>query len=295
MKKNNIGYLLREGIRGIFLHGFMSFAAIWVTVACLLIMGTFGLVLYNLNEMIVELEQENEMLVYIDETYSEAEAKSVGSQINQIANVHNAQFVSREQAVVNFVDEMQDEDLFDGLDPSTFRDRFVITLEDNSKMRETEAAIRSIEGVADVSVHYEIQEGFQTVQRILNIASVIIIAVLLVVSMLIISNTVKLAMYDRKEEIAIMKMVGATNGFIRWPFVVEGFILGILASAIAFFLEWGLYNLLQTQISMVDSLDLITVVPFVEVIEIVAIGYAVVGFLVGVLGSLLSIRKFLKV
>ena len=295
MKKNNIGYLLREGIRGILLHGFMSFAAIWVTVACLLIMGTFGLVLYNLNEMIVELEQENEMLVYIDETYSEAEAKSVGSQINQIANVHNAQFVSREQAVENFVDEMQDEDLFDGLDPSTFRDRFVITLEDNSKMRETEAAIRSIEGVADVSVHYEIQEGFQTVQRILNIASVIIIAVLLVVSMLIISNTVKIAMYDRKEEIAIMKMVGATNGFIRWPFVVEGFILGILASAIAFFLEWGLYNLLQTQISMVDSLDLITVVPFVEVIEIVAIGYAVVGFLVGVLGSLLSIRKFLKV
>ena len=295
MKKNNIGYLLREGIRGIFLHGFMSFAAIWVTVACLLIMGTFGLVLYNLNEMIVELEQENEMLVYIDETYSEAEAKSVGSQINQIANVHNAQFVSREQAVENFVDEMQDEDLFDGLDPSTFRVGFVITLEDNSKMRETEAAIRSIEGVADVSVHYEIQEGFQTVQRILNIASVIIIAVLLVVSMLIISNTVKLAMYDRKEEIAIMKMVGATNGFIRWPFVVEGFILGILASAIAFFLEWGLYNLLQTQISMVDSLDLITVVPFVEVIEIVAIGYAVVGFLVGVLGSLLSIRKFLKV
>ena len=295
MKKNNIGYLLREGIRGIFLHGFMSFAAIWVTVACLIIMGTFGLVLYNLNEMIVELEQENEMLVYIDETYSEAEAKSVGSQINQIANVPNAQFVSREQAVVNFVDEMEDEDLFAGLNPSTFRDRFVITLEDNSKMRETEAAIRSIEGVADVSVHYEIQEGFQTVQRILNIASIIIIAVLLVVSMLIISNTVKLAMYDRKEEIAIMKMVGATNGFIRWPFVVEGFILGILASAIAFFLEWGLYNLLQTQISAVDSLDLITVVPFVEVIEIVAIGYAVVGFLVGVFGSLLSIRKFLKV
>ena len=295
MKKNNIGYLLREGIRGIFLHGFMSFAAIWVTVACLIIMGTFGLVLYNLNEMIVELEQENEMLVYIDETYSEAEAKSVGSQINQIANVHNAQFVSREQAVVNFVDEMEDEDLFAGLNPSTFRDRFVITLEDNSKMRETEAAIRSIEGVADVSVHYEIQEGFQTVQRILNIASIIIIAVLLVVSMLIISNTVKLAMYDRKEEIAIMKMVGATNGFIRWPVVVEGFSLGSLASAIAFVLEWGLYNLLQTQISAVDSLDLITVVPFVEVIEIVAIGYAVVGFLVGVFGSLLSIRKFLKV
>ena len=295
MKKNNIGYLLREGIRGIFLHGFMSFAAIWVTVACLIIMGTFGLVLFNLNEMIVELEQENEMLVYIDDTYSEAEAKSVGSQINLIANVHSAQFISREEALESFVEEQQDVDLFAGLEASTFRDRFVVTLEDNSKMRQTEQDIRAIEGVADVTAHYEIAEGFQTVQQILNIASIIIIAVLLVVSMLIISNTVKLAMYDRKDEIAIMKMVGATNGFIRWPFVVEGFILGIVASALAFFLEWGLYNLLETQVAAVDSLNLITIVPFIEVVEIVAIGYALVGFVVGVIGSLLSIRRFLQV
>ena len=295
MKKNNIGYLLREGVRGIFLHGFMSFAAIWVTVACLIIMGTFGLVLFNLNEMIVELEQENEMLVYIDDTYSEAEAKSVGSQINLIANVHSAQFISREEALASFVEEQQDVDLFAGLEASTFRDRFVVTLEDNSKMRQTEQDIRAIEGVADVTVHYEIAEGFQTVQQILNIASIIIIAVLLVVSMLIISNTVKLAMYDRKDEIAIMKMVGATNGFIRWPFVVEGFILGIVASALAFFLEWGLYNLLETQVAAVDSLNLITIVPFIEVVEIVAIGYALVGFIVGVIGSLLSIRRFLQV
>ena len=295
MKKNNIGYLLREGVRGIFLHGFMSFAAIWVTVACLIIMGTFGLVLFNLNEMIVELEQENEMLVYIDDTYSEAEAKSVGSQINLIANVHSAQFISREEALESFVEEQQDVDLFAGLEASTFRDRFVVTLEDNSKMRQTEQDIRAIEGVADVTAHYEIAEGFQTVQQILNIASIIIIAVLLVVSMLIISNTVKLAMYDRKDEIAIMKMVGATNGFIRWPFVVEGFILGIVASALAFFLEWGLYNLLETQVAAVDSLNLITIVPFIEVVEIVAIGYALVGFVVGVIGSLLSIRRFLQV
>ena len=278
-----------------FLHGFMSFAAIWVTVACLLIMGTFGLVLYNLNEMILDLEQDNEVLVYIDETYSQAEAKSVGSQINMITNVHNARFVSREEALTDFVEEQQDEDLFAGLESSTFRDRYVVSMENNSLMKQTCDEIRRIEGVAEVAAHYEIQEGFQTIQKILNIASAIIITVLFVVSMLIISNTVKLAMYDRKEEIAIMKMVGATNGFIRWPFVVEGFILGFLASVLAFFLQWGLYNFLEIQIANVDSLQLISLVPFVEVIEIVAVCYAAVGFVVGVFGSLLSIRKFLKV
>ena len=295
MKKNNNGYLLREGIRGVFLHGFMSFAAIWVTVASLLIMGTFSLVLYNLNEMIIELEQDNQVLVYIDEDYSQAKAKSVGSQINMITNVHNAEFVSREEALEDFVEEQQDEDLFAGLESSTFRDRYVVSMEDNSLMRETCEEIENIEGVADTTAHYEISEGFQTIQRILNLASFIIIAVLFVVSMLIISNTVKLAMYDRKEEIGIMKMVGATNGFIRWPFVVEGFILGFAASVVAFFLQWGLYNFLLAQIANVDSLQLFSMVPFVEVIELVAAAYAIVGFVVGVFGSLLSIRKFLKV
>lgn len=295
MKKNNIGYLLREGIRSVFLHGFMSFAAIWVTVACLLIMGTFGLVLFNLNEMILDLEQDNEVLVYIDETYSEAEAKSVGSQINMITNVHNARFVSREDALKDFVAEQEDAGLFEGLDASTLRDRFVVSMEDNKLMEQTCEDMKKIEGVADVDAHYEINEGFQMIQQILNIVSMIIIAVLFVVSMLIISNTVKLAMYDRKEEIAIMKMVGATNGFIRWPFVVEGFILGFVASVVAFFLQWGLYNFLERQITSIDTLNLFTMVPFVEVVELVAVCYAAVGFIVGVFGSLLSIRKFLKV
>ncbi len=118
---------------------------------------------------------------------------------------------------------------------------------------------------------------------------------LLVVSLLIISNTVKLAMYDRKEEIAIMRMVGATNGFIRWPFVVEGFLLGILAAAAAFFLEWGLYDFVCARIAGIDTLQLISTVPFTDVLTITIAAYAVTGFIVGVFGSLMSIRKFLKV
>ena len=135
MKKNNFGYLIREGVRGVFLHGFMSFAAVCVTVACLIIMGSFGLILYNLNVMVQELERENEVLVYIDETYSEAEAKSVGSQLNLIGNVHEARFISRAEALTSFVETQNDSGLFEGIDSDTLRDRFVVTLEDNSLMQ----------------------------------------------------------------------------------------------------------------------------------------------------------------
>ena len=149
--------------------------------------------------------------------------------------------------------------------------------------------------MAEVTAHYEIINGFQTLQKVLNIASSVIIVVLFVLSLFIISNTVKLAMYSRSEEIAIMKMVGATDSFIRLPFVVEGFILGFLGAVIAFFLEWGLYNFIESKIGVVDTLQLIQVVPFTEVVELVAVAYALTGFAVGVVGSLLSIRKFLKV
>jgi len=295
MKKNNIGYLLREGFKGVFLHGFMSFAAICVTVACLIIMGTFSLILYNLHVMILDLEQENEILVYIDEDYSEAKAKSVGSQINLISNVHEAKFVSRQQALDEFIETQNDADAFAGLEADTFRDRFVVTLEDNRLIQQTVEMLKQIDGVVEVTAHYEVANGFQTVQKVLNLSAMVIIVMLFVVSLFIISNTIKLAMYSRSQEIAIMKMVGATNSFIRLPFVVEGLILGFFSSLVAFFLEWALYDFLAAKIAQIDSLQLITMVPFTECIEYVAIVYAITGFVVGVFGSMLSIRKFLRV
>ena len=222
MKSNNFGYLLKEGIRGIFLHGFMSFAAVCVTVACLVIIGSFSVLLYNLNIMVAEVEQDAEILVYIDETYTEAEAKSVGSRINMIDNVYQATFVSRQEALEEFVAKQGDESAFDGLQADVLQDRFIVVLEDNSKMRETVPMIEAVDGVAEVNAPYQVAEALGTVQHILRIVSAAVIILLLVVSLLIISNTVKLAMYDRRDEIAIMKMVGATNGFIRVPVCNRG-------------------------------------------------------------------------
>ncbi|MBR6424644.1 MAG: permease-like cell division protein FtsX [Oscillospiraceae bacterium] len=290
-----MGYFTREGVRGIFLHGFMSFASVCVTVACLIIMGTFCLVLLNLNQMILRLEQENEVLVYVDENYSEAEARSVGSYINMVTNVYNAKFISKDEALDNFVEKQGKTELFGGLDSSTLRDRYEITLTDSTKMRETVALLEQIDGVVGVTAHYEIMEGFSTVQQVLRVASTIIIAVLFVVSLLIVSNTIRLALYDRREEIAIMRVVGATNHFIRTPYVIEGILLGLFGAALAFFAEWGIYNLLAVRISAVDTFQLVELQPFEMFRDIMIVLYAIAGFLIGLFGSLLSIRKFLKV
>lgn len=294
-KSKNIGYLFKEGFRGIFLHGFMSFAAVCVTVACLIIIGSFSMILYNLQLLVTELEQQNEVLVYIDETYNTAQAKSVGSQINLIPNVQNAVFKSREEALNDFIAEQGDIDAFGGVISDDLRDRFVVTLVDNAQMEQTVEAIAQIPGVADINDHPEIAQGFTTIQNVLNVAAAAIIIVLLVVSLFIISNTIKLAMYDRRDEIAIMKMVGATNGFIRLPYVVEGFLIGIFSAAVAFFAEWGLYDLVAAKIQQIDSLQLFAVVPFTDVIWPMVATFGITGLLVGVLGSLMSIRKFLDV
>ena len=296
MKISNIGYLLKEGIRGIFLHGFMSFAAVCVTVACLIIVGSFSCLVTNINIMVDKLNKTNEILVYIDEEYSDSEAKSVGSKLNSIENIYKIEPISKEEALADFRADHQEDEAFAGVEADDLRFRFRVILEDNTLMEETDKEIKNIPGVVKTSAAYELAEGFSTLQSVLQIASAAVVAVLLVVSLLIISNTVKLAMYDRKDEIAIMKMVGATNGFIRLPFVVEGFTLGMLGAGIAFGLQWLLYDALLVRIEKVDTMKLFAdLVPFQDMLLPMIATFVGAGLFVGIVGSWTSIRKFMDV
>ena len=295
MKINNIGYLLQEGVRGIFLHGFMSFAAVCVTVACLIIVGSFSILAYNLDVMVNDLNQTSEILVYIDSDLSDAEARSIGTKINALSNVLQATFISREEALESFVKDHNGDSAFNGVQASDLRHRYEVTLEDNTLMDQTDAQLQQIPGVAKTNAAYELAQGFTTIQQVLHIVSIAMIAVLLVISLLIISNTVKLAMYDRRNEIAIMKMVGATNGFIRLPFMVEGFTLGMLGAALAFGLEWVLYNALIERVAAVDALQLFNFVSFQELLIPMVVVFAAAGMFVGIVGSWTSIRKFMNV
>ena len=295
MRLNNIGYLLKEGFRGIFLHGFMSFAAICVTIACLVIVGSFSILAYNLDVMVEELNQTSEILVYVDSSLPDAEARSIGTQINLMDNVLQSTFVSREEALEDFIEDHDGDSAFSGVQASDLRHRYIVTLEDNLRMKETDEQLKQLPGVAKTNAAYELAEGFTTIQNVLHIVSYAVIAVLLVVSLLIISNTVKLAMYDRKDEISIMKMVGATNGFIRLPFIVEGFTLGMIGAILAFGLEWVMYDAMVTKIGEVDALKLFKFVPFQQLLVPMIVTFAATGMFVGVVGSWTAIRKFMDV
>ena len=278
----NFGYFFKEGARSMFSHGFMSFAAIGVTVACLLIMGTFSLVAYNANENLADLQKENAMVAFVDDSLTESKAKALQSDLEKVDNVADCTFVSRQEARDAYVAEYDEDDMYKDLQPEVFRHRYVIHLTDPDKIAETKALVEAVSGIDEVRADEVISDGFITIRNVAGAISIALIAILLMVSLFIISNTIK-------------QMVGATDGFIRWPFVFEGLLLGLFGAVIAFGLQWLLYSAMANGISNSDTMQLLEVVPFLQIWQPVAGIFAGAGILIGVGGSLMAIRRFLKV
>ena len=293
--KHNFTYFFSEGVGNMFSHGFMSFAAIGITVACLVVMGTFSLVAYNAEVQLETLESEYEILAFVDETCDDARTQQVGRALSQIANVKDVEFITKEQATENFEKKYENDYMLQDLDAEIFRDRYAVSVSDLNAVNQTAEAIRGVEGVAKVRVDEDIAGGFITLRNVAGIVCIALIAILLVVSVFIISNTIKLTTFDRRDEIAIMKMVGATDGFIRWPFVYEGFFLGLISAVVAFLLQWLLYASVAKSLTMSDTMQLLKIVPFETIWQPVMVIFGAAGILIGIGGSLTAIRKFLRV
>ena len=292
---NKLGYLFKEGFRSITTHGFMSFASVTIIIACLVIMGSFSLLAVNIDALINKLESENEMLAFVDESYSETQAKALESEITAIPNVSKVEFVTRDEAMAEFKKGYQNSSLFNDIDASVFRDRYVIYLDDISLMADTETQLKAVDGIADVSAQLEISQGFVTARNIVSAVSLVLIVILFVVSVFIMSNTIKLTTFGRREEIAIMKMVGATNSFIRTPFVIEGLTLGIIGAGIALLLEWGIYSLICDRIMTSIAGTYVNVLAFSTLALPVGLVFLGVGVVVGAFGGTIAIRNYLKV
>ena len=294
MRMSRFFFLLGQGIKNIFTHGFMSFASVAVITACLFIMGCFSLLTLNIDNMIAEMQSQNRVIAYVDETLDEDEARALESKVSKVANIETCEFVTREEAMTSFESDY-DADLFENIDSSVFRHRYVLSLTDLSLMQETKADLEGIDGIADVRAHLDYAEKFVTLRNIVSIVSVILVVTLFVVSLFIMTNTIKLATFTRREEIAIMRMVGATNGFIRLPFVVEGLVLGALGGAVAYGLVALVYHLATQKLLAAMAFGFVVLVPFSTVALPLLGVFLGVGILVGVLGGVSAIRNYLKV
>ena len=295
MRLNRYGYLIGEGFRNIFTHGFMSFASVTIIIACLIVMGSFTLLDVNINNIIDEIGNQNQILAYVDESMSAQDATAkIQTKISAIDNVASVEFVSRSDARENFM-ENYDETLMEGIDDSVFRHRFVVQLVDLTLMSETQDYIAQVDGIVKVNAPTDYAEKFISVRNVISVVSLALIVILVFVSLFIMSNTIKLATFGRREEIAIMKMVGASNSFIRCPFVVEGLVLGVVGGGLAFLAQWGLYEALETKISNSLAISFVTIQPFSELWPFVLITFVAVGVLVGAVGGVIAIRNYLKV
>lgn len=287
--------MIREGFRSIKTHGLMSFATVTIIMACLIIMGSVALLSLNISYLIKDLEKQNEVVAFVDDSVADEEtARAIGNEILKLENISTVEFVSRVQAMNNYMSRY-DKSLMEGIDETVFRHRFIIHLTDIEKLAQTQSQLEDVPGIAKVRAHQEYADTFVRLRNIVSGVALVLMAVLVFVSMFIMSNTIKLATFSRREEIAIMKMVGASNAFIRLPFVVEGLVLGILGGGLGFLVQWGLYDLVTK--SLMESLtgDILQVVPFLPIAPMILAVYLGIGIVIGVFGGVNAIRNYLKV
>ena len=295
MRLSRGAYLIREGFRSIKIHSFMSFASVTIMMACLIIMGSVALLSLNIDGVIKDLEDRNEVVAFVDESIEdEGEAAALAEKLTALENIESVEFVSRVQAMDNFMSKY-DEDLMEGIDADVFRHRFVVHLTDIATMAQTKKLLEEVPGIAKVNAHLEYADAFITIRNIVSVISLVLTVILVFVCMFIMSNTIKLATFGRREEIAIMKMVGATNGFIRTPFIIEGLILGLLGGSLAFLAEWAIYGVLAGRMMSGLAGSFFHIIPFKTFAIPVLCAYLGIGVLVGVSGGTNAIRNYLKV
>ena len=271
-----------------------SFATVTIIMACLIIMGSVTLLSLNIDRLIKGLENRNEVVAFVEDSYTEEQAHALEPQIAAIENISSEKFVTRSEAFDTFM-KSYSSDLAEGLDDQVLRDRYVIHLTDIALMEQTKSDLENIEGVAKVKAHLDYAKTFVTIRNVVSVVSLALIAMLVFVSIFIMSNTIKLATFGRREEIAIMKMVGASNGFIRLPFVVEGLVLGILGGGLGYLAEWGLYELLTKKLVGSVAGSIFAVVPFAQIALPMLIAYMAIGVFIGAFGGVNAIRNYLEV
>ena len=303
MKLSGFRYLADQGVENIWKNKMMAFATFCVLLISLLLVGIAGLFYINLNSMIKGLGSQNEVVVIMNQGTTDEQNTAAEEAIKAIPNVATIKFVSKEEALERQKASLPNAQVifndYIGDDASFMPDGFSVTVKNNDKISDTVTQINALENIQSASASPQVAEFLRELRKVVSMIAGAVILALAVISMIIISNTTKASVFARREEIQIMKYVGATNAFIRMPFFVEGMVTGFFAGAGAYFITWAIYRsaykMLTEQGMLMKTFGIGSLIPFDKIRLYIVIGYLVFGALIGAVGSVISTRKHIDV
>ena len=299
MKYNVFSYLIGEGFRNVFKNKKSTMASLMIMCATMIIFGVFFIVGENINHFVSEIESEQGIQVFINNDATEQEVQQLGEQLKKINGVNTVEYMSKEDALNQMKERFEEKEyLLEGYEENNiFPASYIVTLTDLTLSSQVQGEISSLPNIKRIT------SGDETINTLIDLANgvrivtAVILALLIIISIFIIANTIKLTVHARRKEISIMKYVGATNNFIRWPFIVEGILIGVLAGIISLLLVGGVYNIVAEKIVNTDFMQIIqmSLLNFSDMFSLIVIVYLILGIGIGVLGSTISMRKYLKV
>lgn len=297
MTGSSIKYLTKEGFRNVWTNRMMSIASICVLMSCLVLIGTAGMIFLNIDSLLEKVEDENVIMVFAKEDTTDQQLDVMEGQIKQLDNVDQVEFVPKEVAFEEQLATMGDAqaELFKNVsNDNPLPDAYKVTVENLDLFDQTVEQLNGIENVDIIRENKDLAQKLVAIRQGITVISIVIVGVLFLISLFIISNTIKLTVYSRRLEISIMKSVGATNNFVRFPFIIEGMILGVMSGVLGLGLVWGLYQLAVSQFGDVLKTLNLEAVPFTEYALTMLGVFILIGIVCGVGGSLVTMRKYLN-
>lgn len=300
MRTSNVTYLVKKGISSVWKNLLMSFASFSILMVSLLLVGCSVLLMMNVNTIMKNIEDTNEIAVYLEEGITDKQLEHIRTVLEKNEEITEITYRSKEEALEDFKEKMEQySELLDYLDENPMPETFLVRVDDLTKINTVVDTINSIEGVEKTQAPYDFASVLIEIRNTFSIISGAVLLALIIVSIVIVSNTIRTSVFARRNEISIMRYVGATSGFIKAPFFVEGMFIGILAGAAAWGLTWLVYDsvssLFSGDLTLWQMFGVYNLIPFDDIMWIVLAVNCCAGALLGAVGTVFSTGKYLKV
>ncbi|MBE6890880.1 MAG: FtsX-like permease family protein [Ruminococcaceae bacterium] len=291
---DSLFFLIKSAFKNVFKNWLLTIASVSILAVCLVVLGSVMLIIGNINIFIDEIGDESQIVLYIEEDLTVDEITNINNSLHAISNIGNINYKSNSMILEEYMDSLgEDAWLFEDLEADTFRNSFVFNIKDIEKFDQTIYEVEKIEGIATIKERRDLVQRIVDIKEVLMFLSFWIIAIFLIISLVIITNSVKVSVYAKKQEIWLMKYVGATDAFIEAPYFMEGIIIGLVAGVVAILTQVYVYN--QVLSPILSDLGFINPIQINSVMSIIVIGFIIAGAVVGTIGSAYPVKKYLNV